>query len=197
MLALSSAFLSDPVLGSFLFRQDAYKASGAALFFANILASHYATPSQQQLCTVAPAPSGGGVVGAALWQPPGAPQGLPLGAMLRMLLIAPGAFGLTRVVRALRAGMAVDAAHPATPHYYLAFLGVDPAWQGKGLGGELLAPVLARADGEGVECYLENSSPSNTAFYQRAGFEVVAEVKLPGGGPTVQCMTRKPRKQTM
>ena len=43
------------------------------------------------------------LVGAALWQAPGAPQGLPLPAMLRMALIAPSVFGLGGVLRALRA----------------------------------------------------------------------------------------------
>ena len=193
-LSLAAAFLPDPVLGLHLFRQDAYKASGAALFFANILSTHYATPAQQQLCSVAPAPVGGGAVGAALWQPPGAPQGLPLSAMLRMFAVAPSVFGFTRVLRALRVGMAVDAVHPPTRHYYLAFLGVDPAWQGKGLGRALLQPVLERADAEGEDCYLENSNAANTKFYESCGFAVVREVELPGGGPRVQCMLRKPQK---
>ena len=42
-----------------------------------------------------------------------------------------------------------------SPHWYLSILGVDPDHQGKGLGGELLKPVLAQADAQGLPCYLE------------------------------------------
>ena len=193
-LVLASAFLDDPVLGRYLLRQDDYKASGAALFFAHLLrAQGYAAGGVSH---VHEGP-GGAVQGAALWQAPGAPQGLPLPAMLRMALIAPSVFGLGGVLRALRAGAAVDDAHPHTRHYYLAFLGVLPSAQGRGIGAALLQPVLARADAEGVPCYLENSSAANLPFYARAGFAVTREVAVGrsalGEPVVVYCMQREPR----
>ena len=192
-LVLASAFLDDPVLGRHLFRQDAFKASGAALFFAHLLhAQGFAAAGVSHVHEGA----GGAVQGCALWQAPGAPQGLPLPAMLRMLLIAPSVFGFGGVLRALRTGAAVDAAHPHTRHYYLAFLGVLPSAQGKGIGAALLRPVLARADAEGVPCYLENSNAANLPFYSRAGFRVVREVTVgstAAGEPVkVYCMQREP-----
>ncbi len=32
--------------------------------------------------------------------------------------------------------------HPAEPHWYLPFIGVDPAWQGAGYGSELMKHAL-------------------------------------------------------
>jgi ribosomal protein S18 acetylase RimI-like enzyme len=176
-LCLAAAFLEDPVLGRLLFRQDAYKCSGAALFFAHLLDTHYRGGAHS--CYIAQGPRGG-VQGVCLWQPPGAAQGLPLWAMLRMALVAPSIFGLSRTWRALRTGALVDEEHERQTyrHYYLAFLGVAPTYQGQGAGSALLAPVLKRADAEGVACYLENSNPANLPFYERAGFKTVKEIAV-------------------
>lgn len=61
------------------------------------------------------------------------------------------------------------------PHWYAMVIGVDPARQGRGVGGALLGAVLARADSAGVACYLETTQPRNVAFYRKHGFDVVAE----------------------
>jgi ribosomal protein S18 acetylase RimI-like enzyme len=78
------------------------------------------------------------------------------------------------------------------PHWYLMILGVDPPHQGRGVGGTLIRPTLARADAEGVRCYLETAKERNLAFYRRHGFEVAAEDDVPDG-PHVWMMTREPR----
>mgnify|MGYP001586908152 CR=1 FL=1 len=78
------------------------------------------------------------------------------------------------------------------PHYYLMTLGVDPPCQGQGVGGALIQPVLARADGEGLPCYLETEREINVTFYRRHGFEVVTEFDAPGGGPHIWTMMREP-----
>jgi ribosomal protein S18 acetylase RimI-like enzyme len=66
------------------------------------------------------------------------------------------------------------------PYWYLLVVGVDPAFQARGIGGRLIAPVLHRADEQGLPCYLETETESNVAFYQRRGFVVVAEKDVPG-----------------
>ena len=81
---------------------------------------------------------------------------------------------------------------PSTPHHLLATLGVVAAERGRGTGAALLAPVLARADEEGVDVYLETSTPENLRFYGRSGFEITGHVVVPEGGPPVWAMTRRP-----
>lgn len=61
------------------------------------------------------------------------------------------------------------------PHWYLEILGVDPTRQGQGIGSGLIQPVLARADADGVACYLETANPKNVPFYLGRGFAVVVE----------------------
>ena len=80
------------------------------------------------------------------------------------------------------------------PHWYLWVLGVDPPRQSQGVGGALLQPVLARADGEGLPCYLETQKERNVPFYQKHGFEVVVEDDLPDGGLHSWTMKRAPRR---
>jgi GNAT superfamily N-acetyltransferase len=58
-------------------------------------------------------------------------------------------------------------------HWYLALVGVDPDYSGKGIGGSLLRTILAEADMEGLPCYLETAEEGNVAFYQKHGFETV------------------------
>jgi GNAT superfamily N-acetyltransferase len=91
-----------------------------------------------------------------------------------------------------RALLEVEHAHPTEPHWYLAILGVRPERTGRGLGGALLEPGLARADAEGMPSYLENSNPRNVPFYERHGFDVVAEHWLPNG-PVLTYMWRPAR----
>jgi GNAT superfamily N-acetyltransferase len=69
----------------------------------------------------------------------------------------------------------LDERHPRIPHWYVAALGVDPPQQGRGLGRALIAALCARADADGVACYLETDRPENVPFYEAAGFETCAE----------------------
>ena len=80
------------------------------------------------------------------------------------------------------------------PHWYLMILGVDPPWQGRGVGSGLIAPTLAVADAAALPCYLETAKERNVAFYQRHGFDVRSEDFIPGGGPRVWMMVREPRR---
>ena len=76
------------------------------------------------------------------------------------------------------------------PHWYLALLGVEPACQGQGIGGQLIAPVLERASRAGLPCYLETMSERNVVFYNRHGFRVVREICLPSSGLEIWTMLR-------
>ncbi|MDP9345553.1 MAG: GNAT family N-acetyltransferase, partial [Actinomycetota bacterium] len=46
---------------------------------------------------------------------------------------------------------------------------------------------------QGLPAYLEASSPRNRALYERHGFSVTEELKLPRNGPPLWLMWRDPR----
>lgn len=86
----------------------------------------------------------------------------------------------------------MDAAHPTSPHWYLPWLGVDPARRGTGLGGELLEQCLAIVDADRLPAYLETPNPRTISFYERHGFEVTSIAEA-GECPPVTSMLRAPR----
>ena len=92
----------------------------------------------------------------------------------------------------LRGFQRLMALHPTEPHWYLSVLGTDPEHQKSGIGSALLRSVLARCDAEGAAAYLEASRPENVPYYERHGFEVVGEFRLPKG-PPVWRMSYAPR----
>jgi ribosomal protein S18 acetylase RimI-like enzyme len=79
------------------------------------------------------------------------------------------------------------------PHWYLMALGVDPPYQGQGIGGRLLQPALVRADEERIPCYLETQTERNVGFYQQRGFNVVSEGEVPGYSLRIWVMVREPQ----
>lgn len=81
--------------------------------------------------------------------------------------------------------------HPQEPHWYLPFIGVDPARQGAGIGAALLRPMLEKCDADGLPAYLESSNPKNRPLYQRHGFEIMGEIRVESC-PPVTPMLRKP-----
>jgi ribosomal protein S18 acetylase RimI-like enzyme len=83
--------------------------------------------------------------------------------------------------------------HATKPHWYLWALGVDPAQQGRGFGGSLLQPVLARADAEKTPCYLETQNPRNLPFYEKHGFKVSEQREVFKDAVTTWAMLRQPQ----
>lgn len=79
---------------------------------------------------------------------------------------------------------AVATAAPAEPHWYLGVLATDPQRRREGLASAVLAPVLEKADREGLACCLETSTAENRRFYERRGFTQATDVQLPGGPAT-------------
>ena len=79
----------------------------------------------------------------------------------------------------------MESGHPTVPHYYLDSLGVEPEWQGRGLGSALMQPVLARCDLERMPAYLNAGSPRSRDLYLRHGFAVTEEFRLPEGSAAV------------
>lgn len=78
------------------------------------------------------------------------------------------------------------------PHWYLDMVGVDPARQGAGVGGTLLRAIHERADSDGWPTALFTVQPRNVPFYERHGYELVAEGTEPIAGLSYWCFRRAP-----
>jgi ribosomal protein S18 acetylase RimI-like enzyme len=130
------------------------------------------------------------VVAVAVWE---LPEHWKLGVLeqLRLLPAMIAVFG-RHLPRLLRSLIALEAKHPRERHYYLPFIGVEPEWQGRGLGSSVLAPVLERCDREGMPAFLEASTERNRALYERHGFVVTEEFTLGRGAPPQWRMWRAP-----
>jgi ribosomal protein S18 acetylase RimI-like enzyme len=135
------------------------------------------------------------MAGVAVWVRPGNTD-FSFGQMLRCgLLTAVLLTGPRTWVRFIKMANYVEKKNKpilARPHWHLMMLGVEPSQQGKGLGGTLLQPMLARADAEGMPCMLESGNGRNLSFYERIGFEVAAHDQVPNGGPQFWVMVREP-----
>ena len=127
---------------------------------------------------------------AAVWAQPGRWEMAPLEGLGFVARFAP--MVRTRLPLLARGWMGVDRVHPKEPHWYLAILGTEPSFQGRGVGSAVLQPVLDDCDRNEVPAYLESSKESNIAFYARHGFRVTDELTLPEG-PKVWPMWRDPR----
>lgn len=79
------------------------------------------------------------------------------------------------------------------PHWTLQYVGVRSAAQGSGLGAAVAEAGLTVVDRDGLPCGLTSTNPRNVSFYERLGFERVAEVAAAGGAATLTPMARAPR----
>jgi ribosomal protein S18 acetylase RimI-like enzyme len=125
--------------------------------------------------------------GAALWLPPGiGSDEEAMGALIQSTVPE----RLHKDVVAV--GQEMVRCHPSEPHWYLPFIAVDPARQGKGYGGALLKHGLAACDRDRNAAYLESTNPRNVPLYQRHGFELLGTIQV-GSSPPIFPMLRKRR----
>jgi GNAT superfamily N-acetyltransferase len=184
---LGRAFFDDPMM-AYIMPDDAKRPKPLTWFmtasarYAQRYGEVYTTEGQPE--------------GAACWLPPGEHKVSPLRMVQVGLLAAPFRMGITSFRRFLTVVNHVEHLHDrdmAERHWYLMVLGVDPPRQGRGVGGTLIQPILARADAEHLPCYLETMKPRNVPFYERHGFQVLVEDDIPKGGPHFWTMKRPPR----
>ena len=133
----------------------------------------------------------GSAVGAALWLPPGvAPVDEDSATDFQQSLLAT-AGSPESAARMMQLQGMLDEHHPLEPCWYLPFMGVDSAHQGRGIGSALLTVVLAQADRDAQPAYLEASSPENQRLYERHGFQTIGELTV-SGSPPIYPMWREP-----
>lgn len=181
---LGRAFEEDPIMG-WLAAPNArrYARSGSGVFRAALKATYmpkaevYLTDEGQSAVIWVPPDT---------WKAPASTSARLLPAYLRLS----GA----RLPRLLKLVTAMEKRHGEIdePHWYIPFIGTDPAVQGKGRGSALLSHVLAKADAEGRPTYLESSSPKNQSLYHRHAFEVIGELQV-ADSPPLTLMWRTPR----
>jgi ribosomal protein S18 acetylase RimI-like enzyme len=130
----------------------------------------------------------------AAWVPPNASPPSP--GILEQIRLLPKMVRITgwdRLTRLLAIMDAMPKHHPKMPpHFYLYFLGVDPAWRGKGLGSLMLEATLAKVDAVGAPAFLENSNPTNTRLYERHGFRRREIYRARADAPPFEAMWREP-----
>jgi ribosomal protein S18 acetylase RimI-like enzyme len=129
------------------------------------------------------------LLGVTTWLPPGSDPSAPhlrtlVGALARLR------GGFPRLLRYAREAARLEEELGVGRAWRLGGIGVDPAAQGQGHGSMLLRRGLERADATGRPVVLLTSNPANVAFYERHGFAVAVERRLPAAGPPAWAMVR-------
>ena len=175
---LVAAFMADPFVRWIYPRADLFIAHGAEIFdsFGGGAFNHDTAFEIDDFA------------GVALWVPPGgsAADDERVESLLEQTVDEDR---LAEVAEALEG---FEAFHPKEPCWYLPLIGVDPACQGRGLGGQLMKHVLAKVDAEHLPAYLESSNPANISLYERHGFEVIGLIETKTS-PKVHPMLRAAR----
>jgi ribosomal protein S18 acetylase RimI-like enzyme len=181
---LSRAFRDDPELVGFI--PDAEKRQRLLLPMFRVSLRH--ALKHGEAYTVSPA-----IEGVAVWMPSDAPE-ISFWTLLSRgglrLLFAGWGF-LRKMKKDEECALELRRQLAPSNHRYLAMLGVDPEFQGKGYASRLLKPMLARLDEEKLPAYLETSIEDYVPIYGHFGFKVIKETKLPGSGAKMWVMLRE------
>ncbi|MFX0180072.1 MAG: GNAT family N-acetyltransferase [Candidatus Hodarchaeota archaeon] len=65
------------------------------------------------------------------------------------------------------------------PHWYLAFIGIDPVHQSKGYASKLIRMKLTEIDEQNLPCYLHTENEKNVKFYEYFGFKLIGKNNVP------------------
>ncbi|KAJ5156458.1 hypothetical protein N7492_009261 [Penicillium capsulatum] len=84
-------------------------------------------------------------------------------------------------------------------YYFCNMVGVSSLARGMGVGKRLMEDVMAKADREGMPCYLESSKGHpNVTIYEKMGFTLVKEIECVEDGDVCKlyCMIRNPKTKS-
>jgi ribosomal protein S18 acetylase RimI-like enzyme len=84
------------------------------------------------------------------------------------------------ILREMRIRLIWSKHDPIEPHWHIGPIGIEPAFQGKGIGSELMNYFCESVDAEHKAAYLETDNVNNIRFYQRFGFSVTHDVVING-----------------
>jgi ribosomal protein S18 acetylase RimI-like enzyme len=77
-------------------------------------------------------------------------------------------------------------------YLYLFLAGIHPDYQNRGLGKQMLAPMLLELDKKRLPCILETTTPENIRFYRSLGFKIVHQSLIPSINIDFFYMLREP-----
>jgi ribosomal protein S18 acetylase RimI-like enzyme len=69
---------------------------------------------------------------------------------------------------------------PDEPHFHLGPVAADAGKQGRGIGTAMMEAFCERVDRDHALAYLETDKEENVGFYEKFGFETVADAKVIG-----------------
>lgn len=164
---LADAFLEDPDVSAII--------KGNPCRCRSILMAHYWNlvnlflPLGRSQCAMA----GGDLIGVMLFTAPGE-EPLTTFTLLKFVCKMLLRLNPAAVWRALKSSTDDENHRPHEPHYYLSTLGVDPLYQGQGIGKALLSHITNLADKEKSPIYLSSTNPKAIPLYEKFGFETVS-----------------------
>jgi ribosomal protein S18 acetylase RimI-like enzyme len=133
--------------------------------------------------------------GIAMWVGPDEPVLHDVKILSMGVIMYPFKIGVRNFLRVLDISGQWNKEHKklAKQHYYLMVIGVEPEFQGKGIGSRLMRVGLDRADDAGLECYLETVTEEDVAFYRKRDFDIIVNRGF-GVNSEYWLMTRAPLK---
>jgi GNAT superfamily N-acetyltransferase len=102
------------------------------------------------------------------------------------------AFGPEAFARLTTLDEEIAQRHRALGHVQLAYIGVQPGYQNQGIGSRLLDHHHTQLDAAGTVSFLVATSFGAHNLYQRHGYLVTEEFRLPEDGPVLWAMVRQP-----
>lgn len=135
------------------------------------------------------------VSGFACWLPPERTAPYMWGYIRSGFLLAPIRFGIKQYQTVIECEDYTGSIHKKlmpVSHYYVWGVGVDPARQGQGIGTTLMQTGLEMARAKNLPVYLETHDANNIRFYEKLGFQMICEDKVPEHNLPFWCFSRQP-----